>query len=279
MIDKMLTMRRQEKLYTLITGASTGLGRELAIQCAMRNRNLILVALPGRDLESLADDLMAMYAVEVKYFEMDLTQDQSIYQLVEAIKSDLNIDMLINNAGIGGTANLTESSVNEIDSIIQLNIRATSLLSRLLIPELLKHSRSFIMNISSIAAFTPIAYKTVYPASKAFIYSFSLGLNEEFSSKGLSVSVVHPGPILTNFNTTKRIIAQGFKAKLGLLNTASIAELSLKQCLAGKTVIVPGFWNRLNLMLMRLMPLKLACRVSSNIVKTELAAPLWTSAT
>lgn len=256
--------------YTLITGAGAGLGRAFAIQCARMGMNVLLVALPGGQAPSLARQIMAEYPVDARAFELDLSDaDQLQYHLPD-ILSAFPVDFLINNAGIGGTAPMAETPLAQIDRIIQLNVRATALLTRLMIPHLLQHERSFILNISSMAAFTPIAYKTVYPASKAFITSFSLGLREEFAGTGLSVSVACPGPILTNSGTARRIIGQGLKARLGLLPTHQIARVAVRQTLVGQPVIIPGVANRISHLLMQLMPGNLRLRLISREVKKEM---------
>lgn len=260
----------QAQTYTLITGASTGLGRELAIQCARMGRNIILVALPGSNTTSLAEDLSIEYRVTVKVFEFDLTDLPEMKAMVEQITSGYAIDFLINNAGVGGTSSITDTSLEKIDQIILLNVRGTALLTRMLIPHLLKHPSSYIMNIASMAAFMPIAYKTVYPASKAFISSFSLGLKEELAGTGLSVSVVYPGPIMTNTNTSRRIISQGMKGKMGLVSTPGIAAIALKRTLAREPVIIPGIMNRINHFFMRLLPMEWKLRIVSREVKKEM---------
>lgn len=258
------------KKYTLITGASSGLGKEFAIQCARKGMNIILIALPGGNTCSLAYHLMLEYYVDVQVFEFDLTDVSLLKARLEEITQRYAIDFLINNAGVGGTAAITGASVDKIDQIILVNVRSTALVTRLLIPHLLQHERSYIMNISSMAAFTPIAYKTVYPASKAFISSFSLGLKEELAGTGLSVSVVYPGPIMTNSLTSRRIIVQGAKGKMGLLPTSEIARMALRKTLAGDGVIIPGFMNRLNHMLMNIIPLALKLKIVSKAVKKEI---------
>jgi hypothetical protein len=256
--------------YTLITGASSGLGKEFAIQCARLGRNVILIALPGGNCASIARNLVAEFGIRAEVFEFDLTDDRALRSHVEHIIAHFDVDFLINNAGMGGTSAIMDTSVERIDQIIQLNVRSTALLTRLLIPHLLKNTKSYIMNISSMAAFTPIAYKTVYPASKAFISSFSLGLREEFAGTGLSVSVVYPGPIMTNSNTTRRIISQGLKGKMGLLSTPAIAAIALRKTLLHDPVIIPGLMNRINHLLMNLLPLEMKLKIVSRAIKKEM---------
>ncbi|MCW3467187.1 SDR family NAD(P)-dependent oxidoreductase [Chitinophaga nivalis] len=256
--------------YTLITGASSGLGREFAIQVAKAGRNIILIALPGGATRLLARSLVAECGVDVKVFEFDLTDSIELRYHINYIIQHYRIDFLINNAGVGGTSAMINTSLERIDQIIQLNVRSMALLTHLLIPHLLKNERSYIMNISSMAAFTPIAYKTVYPASKAFISSFSLGLREELAGTGLSVSVVYPGPIMTNSNTTRRVISQGRKGKIGLLSTTRIASIALRRTLQQQPTIIPGFMNRLNHLLMGILPMRLKLRIVSREVKKEI---------
>jgi uncharacterized protein len=257
-------------IYTLITGAGSGLGRAFAVQCARMGKNLILFSLPGSGLESLASELEKEYLVDVQFFEFDLRDTEALQWHANKVMEHFSIDFLISNAGIGGTSSLMETSLQRIDDIIQLNVRSTSLLTRLLIPHLLKQPSSYILNVSSMAAFTPIAYKTVYPASKAFISSFSLGLREEFAGTGLSVSVLYPGPIMTNCNTSRRIIHQGMKGKMGLLSTSDIARIALKKTMAGYPVIIPGIMNKLNQFLMWFLPLGFRLRIVSKEVKKEM---------
>ncbi|WP_436489428.1 SDR family NAD(P)-dependent oxidoreductase [Chitinophaga sp. ARDCPP14] len=256
--------------YTLITGASSGLGKEFAIQCARKGMNIILIALPGSRLQSMAENLELEYRICVKVFEFDLSDSDVLKQQLQLIIRDYPINFLINNAGIGGTSSITHTSLERIDEIMMLNVRSTVLLTHLLIPHLLKHPQSYIMNIASMAAFTPIAYKTVYPASKAFISSFFLGLKEELADTSVSVSVVYPGPIMTNSHTSRRIISQGLKGKMGLLSTPDIADIALRGTLAGHPVIIPGWMNKLNHILMQLLPLSFRMRIVSREVKKEI---------
>jgi short-subunit dehydrogenase len=257
--------------YTLITGASSGLGKEFSIQCAAMGMNVIMIALPGSNTFSLAAHLIMEYGVEVKAIEFDLTDTILLLKTLHELMADFDITFLINNAGIGGTVSIMESTIESIDRIIQLNVRGTVLVTQTLLPQLLKHEKSYILNISSMAAFTPIAYKTVYPASKAFVSSFSLGLREELQGTGVSVSVVYPGPIMTNSGVSTRIVEQGMKGRIGLLTTKEIVRIALRQTLAGKGVIIPGFWNRINHFLMSMIPTETKLRIVSGAVKKEMA--------
>lgn len=170
------------KKYVLITGGSAGLGKELVIQCASIGLNVIIIALPSGSLRSLARQIGLEFGVDIVIIELNLTDQPLLIEQLEYIKKNYKVNFLINNAGTGGTAELLSSSLNYIDNIVQLNVRAMTTVTSLMVPHLIENEESYIMNISSMAAFSPIAYKTVYPASKAFISSFSLGLREELKA-------------------------------------------------------------------------------------------------
>ena len=200
-------MKKDTKSYTLITGASKGLGRELAYEFAKRSNNLILVALPGEDLESFSRHLELKFKISVSYYEADLTKNNAPLELVKWVKNNFSVNILVNNAGVGGSMPFKESSVEYLDAIILLNVRALALITRQMLSELKKHSSAYILNVASLAAFSPIPYKTVYPASKAFVYSFSRSLKEELKGTSVSISIICPGQIMTNSDTVKRIKA------------------------------------------------------------------------
>jgi short-subunit dehydrogenase len=259
-----------DKKYTVITGAGSGLGKAFVLACAQRGHNVIMIALPGSPAQAIAGDIMAIYPVDVRVFLFDLTDETALKTHVQGIAANYAVDFLINNAGIGGTASFVTSTVEAIDKIILLNVRCTTLMTKLLLPSLTAHPKSYIINIASIAAFTPMAYKTVYPASKAFIASFSLGLQYELADKGVQVSVVYPGPIMTNSDTSGRLIKQGLKATLGLKSTDYIANLAINKTLAGKSIIVPGKFNRFNYYLTKFLPTKTKVGIISKTVKKEI---------
>jgi len=256
--------------YTLITGASKGLGREYAIACAQRGLNLILVSLPGEKLNTLAEFLSNRYKILTVFYELDLTRKESLLRLSDLIRLQYPVNMIINNAGFGGSRQFESSSLDYLDDMIQLNIRAVSLLIRLLIPELRKHSKAWIMNISSMAAFAPMPYKTIYPATKAFVHFFSRGLAAELKGTNISVSVVHPGPIMTNDEVKERIMKYGKLGRIYIVPAETVATVSIQEMLKGRKVIVPGRLNRFNRFLMKWLPEPLCITITSRMVRNEL---------
>lgn len=255
--------------YALVTGASRGLGREISEELAKRNFNLLLVSLDNENLDAVAYYLNRKYLIDVKFMEADLTKNDTVFQIANWA-NNYQVSVLINNAGIGGTRAFEEASPEYIDNIIQINIRATSMLTRLLLPNLKAQSASFILNVASMASFSPIAYKTVYPASKAFIWNFSRSLYQELKKTNVFVSVIHPGPMKTNPDVTARIEEQGVFGKMGLISTTRMAEIAIKQLFRRDNLVIPGILNKLNWFLMQLVPIWIRLCLVSNVVKREI---------
>ncbi len=182
------------KKYALITGASMGLGKSFAHELASRKINTLLVSLPHENLQAVSREISETYGTDSICFELDLTDPGSLQAMVEEVNDRFEVFMLINNAGIGGTMKFDRVRTEDIIKIIELNILVLSVLTHKLLPNLMRQPDGYVLNVSSMAACSPIGYKTVYPASKAFVHSFSLGLSEELKRTNVCVSVVHPGP-------------------------------------------------------------------------------------
>ncbi len=264
----------KEELYTVITGASRGLGKCLANECARRGRNLILVALSNEGVMETADELAGKYAIKAIGYETDLTSGENIYSLAEWIKSEYKIDMLINNAGIGGTNHFEEVKADFIDTIIQLNMKALVLLTHQLLPLLKSNRESFILNIAGIAAFGPMPYKTIYPASKAFVSSFSRGLNAELKGNNVSVSVAYPGGMATNSEVVERMNRYNFLVKSTFLSPGKTAKILIRKTLDHRTVIVPGLANKMSRLFIKFIPEDVRLNIfSRNLQKEMLVNP------
>lgn len=244
----------ENAIYTLITGASKGLGKALAIACAKRNQNLILLALPGEYISQFASYLTEHYNIKAFGFEADLTRDDEIYKLVDLINKNYDINILINNAGIGGSRSFQEVSTDYLNNILLLNIRALVILTHNLLTNLKKQPKAYILNIASMASFGPMPYKTVYPASKAFVYSFSRGLYEELKGTNILVSVAHPGGMATNPDVTNRINQYNRLIRSTILSPEYTAEIIIRQLLKNDALIIPGIMNKISWLFFKLCP-------------------------
>ena len=262
-------MNRSE-IYTVITGASSGLGKSLAIESAKSGRNLILVALPFESVSRVAYELEKIYKIKAVGYETDLTNDENIHSLAAWIRSNYKIDMLINNAGIGGTNHFGEAKTGYIDTIIQLNMKALVMLTHQLLPLLKQQEKSYILNIASMAAFGPMPYKTIYPASKAFVSSFSRGLNAEMKGTNISVSVAYPGGMATNPEITDRMAKYTGFVKSTFLTPETVAEILLRKTLNRKTVIVPGLVNKISRLFIKFVPEEIRLNIFSKNLQKEI---------
>lgn len=274
-----IIMDTKQNKYALITGASKGLGKAFATELASRGIPLMLVALEPDELQQLADELSGQYRIDVRWLAADFRDPDSVYRVAGWAADQAPVFLLINNAGLGGTRAFETASPDYMDTIIQVNIRATTLLTRLLLPHLKQQEKAYILNVASMASFSPFAFKTVYPASKAFVYSFSRGLHEELKHSNVFVSVIHPGPVKTNAEVTARIELQGWKGKMGLVSAEKIARIAIRQVFRRDSLILPGFLNKLNWLMMALLPNAWKLPLLSRAVKRELVISPDTNST
>lgn len=226
------------KQYAVVTGASQGLGKSFALELARKGINLILISLPDQDLGELSEQLKTDYHIDVVYFERDVSVTENILELTEKINANYDVFFLVNNVGVGGTKRMTDADISYITNIIKVNVTATSVFTHQLLPNLLKQENGYILNISSLAALGSLPYKTVYPASKAFIHTFSRGLNQELKDTNVSVSVVNPGAMPTNKNQCERLDKLGYLGKLTLKKPHKVARKCVKNAFKKEKVIV-----------------------------------------
>jgi short-subunit dehydrogenase/uncharacterized protein (DUF2062 family) len=257
--------------FTVITGASRGLGKSMARECAKRGFNLVLVALPGENIQSLAKSLKEEFQIETATIEADLTNPQELENVAAWINQNFKINNLVNNAGIGGTLPFDEASPQYVDNILLLNIRALVHLTHKLLPSIRQNRGGHILNIASMASFGPMPFKTVYPASKAFVYSFSRGLNAELKRYGITVSVAHPGGMATNPAVTERINRHNKLVKSTILSPEKTAEICIRQMLKNDTLIIPGIMNKLSWVFFKTCPVWLQLIIFRNSVQKEIS--------
>jgi uncharacterized protein len=241
--------------YTLITGASEGFGKALAIECACRKMNLILVALPGPELYSLAGFIKRNYCVDVISIEKDLCKDQSCIELFNEVNAlNLQVNMLINNAGIGSTVLFEEGSINLFEKQIKLNVLATTLITRLFLETLKRNSHSWILNVGSMSSFFYLPKKQVYGATKSFIYFFSKTLHKELKKDNVHVSVLCPGGMNTNLTLTLMNKTGNWLTRLSIMEPAEVVPVAIDGLLKRKEVIIPGRVNRFFMLLDKILP-------------------------
>ena len=225
--------------FALVTGASRGLGRSIAMELSARGLNTLLVGTKAT-VEQVCEEIKARYHTQSFAYMADL---------------------------IGGTRSFADAPTDYLENIIDLNVRCTALLTHALLPNLMQQKKSYVLNIGSMAAHNPTGYKTVYPASKSFVLSFSLGLREELKGTPVSVSVCSPGAMATNTEVTARIERQGFWGRATLKSTDRIARQCVQQMLRGKRIIVI---NPMAYLLSKIVPDCLRIPILTRIVKREI---------
>jgi short-subunit dehydrogenase len=250
------------RTYTLVTGGSAGIGEAFARACAKRGRNVLLVALPGAELEATAESIRAESGVDVRTLAVDLSALDGPARVYDwCLANRTPVDFLINNAGAAGTAVFETSPLEYSDARIMVNIRALVLLTRLFVSMLKESPRSYILNVGSLGGFSPIPYKSVYAASKAFVLSFSRAVREELKKTSIRVSVVCPNGVETNPGTFARIKSQGRFGRWSKIDRHALAETTLEAVFRGKSVVVPKVFNKVLLVAGKLIPDGLQAKV------------------
>ena len=240
--------------YTLITGASQGMGLEMARECASLGRNILLISLPKENLKVLSENISEKFNVQTDFYEIDLTEAKSAEEIYKWVKKkNYSIDFLINNAGFGGFGAFEEYTLSYVEKMIDLNIKATTRMTHYFIPELKKNSPSFILNNASMIANFPCPYKSVYAASKVYVKYFTEALRVELESFGISVSLLQPGATPTNDVVKNQIQKGGFIARVSVTEAHKVARKAVK----GKPIIIPGWKNRMSLRFLKILPYSL----------------------
>lgn len=240
-----MTKRRET---ALITGASGGIGLELARVFAEHGFDLIVVARRASELEELAERCRQEHGVQVHVRPMDLLALDAPAKLVQQLEEDdLEVDVLVNNAGLMDVGEFASIEVDRHERLLQLNVVVLTSLARRILPGMIRRRRGRILNVSSISAFQPIPLLALYAATKAFVLSLSESLSEELKGTGVTVTALCPGFTKTDMLDRARhehASAQGIPDFL-VSDVQDVAREGFEACLAGKAIVVPGRPNQL----------------------------------
>jgi uncharacterized protein len=254
----------------LITGASAGIGREFACQLAGRARSLILVARRDERLIELADQLQREHPkllVHIRKVDLaDLGQLQAFLDWLDREK--LEIDLLINNAGLGDSGPFAKSDPDRNKEMTLVNVATLTLVTRHLIPQMIAKHRGAILNVSSSAGFLPIPGSAAYAATKAYVTSFSEALRAELRGTGVSVCALCPGPVVTEFQQVAK--REGVQPNIGPKFLVVSVERAVRDALAAleadRPLVVPGYAMKVLMLIARVIPMsviRLVARMSS----------------
>ncbi|HIU11064.1 MAG TPA: SDR family NAD(P)-dependent oxidoreductase [Candidatus Onthocola stercorigallinarum] len=244
-------------MKALVTGASSGIGKEIAYYLASLGIDLIIVARNKEDLEKIKKDVN----VNVKIITMDLIIRDNVFKLYDMVKSD-DIDILINNAGFGLFGTFDETDLDREMEMIDLNVTTYHILTKLFLIDFLKKDSGYILNVCSSAGFMAGPRLSTYYATKNYITKLTLAINEELRQKGsnVSISALCPGPVNTNFNKA----AHGEFA-INEISPKYVAKLGIDKMFKKKMLIVPTFKMKLTLFLTRFAPLRLQLIIAYHI--------------
>lgn len=253
-------------VFTLVTGASSGIGRAFAEECAAQGQNVLLVALPEPTLEEVTSKLKDKYPEQsFDHLGVNLMeQDGSKLIFDWCFNKGYQVNLLINNAGLGNSGSFESMPFSFYHGQMQLNMCSLVGLTHRFLPVLKNQNRGYVLNVASMAAFYDVPYKSIYAATKRFVLSFSRSLNKELEDSNVSVSVLCPGGVLTNDDVKKRTQELGLVARKSALLPEEVAAYALKQVLKGKQVIVPGRLTRIVKFFGKFIPYRVQLNMMAN---------------
>jgi hypothetical protein len=258
-------------MQAIITGASKGLGNAIAHELAAKGYDLLLIARSEKILADEAALLAKQFSIQAKFLALDLSDQQAPAQIITwCHENNFNPTVLINNAGYACWGFFDSLDLTSQQRMMQVNMNTLVHLTHALLPELKNHSKSYILNVASTAAFQSVPTMALYAASKAFVRSFSRSLRYELKHTNVSVTCLSPGPIATNFIQQAGMEAMQKTAEKFEMTAREVARKGLADMFRGKSESVPGFLNFLNVRLSFIMPDALLEKVAANLYMSKL---------
>ena len=247
-------------MKALITGASSGIGRSIAIELSKKGYEIIAVAKDKNKLELLKNDIK-----NIKILSYDLTNSVSCIKLYEDLKNE-NIDILVNNAGFGEFGEFENTDLNKELDMIDLNIKAVHILTKYFLIDFKKKNSGYILNVSSSAAFQPGPLMSTYYSTKAYVLRLTTAIYEELrrDKSNVVVSVLCPGPVRTNFNNIANV-----KFEIKSVSSDYVAKYAVKKMFKKKLIIIPTLYMKILVFLNRILPTKLILKYAYNIQKRK----------
>ncbi len=258
----------------LVTGASSGIGADLARAFARAGRDLVLVARSRDRLDALARELWEAHGVRVRVVASDLASPKAAEAIYGALRADgIEIETLVNNAGFGLRGHFVELEPQRQSDMIQVNVAALTELCRLFAPEMVRRGSGHILNVAGLAAVMPGPLMAVYCATKAYVLSFSEALGNELRGTGVSVTCLSPGPTETRFGDTAGFSALRLFRVTAPMPSAAVAEAGRAALERGADLEVPGWRNRLLAASVRLLPTRTAARIARRMLESPPSEP------
>lgn len=258
-------MKDDNKTYTLITGATTGIGYQLTRLFAEDQNNIILVARDKEKLETVSNQFKNRN-IDIIYKSIDLSDMNECDRLIEFIEqNNIKVDTLVNNAGIGSFGDFKDLKFESEEKLIDINIKALTKLTNYFLPQIINNKRGGILNVASTAAFCAGPRMATYYASKSYVLNLTEAIYEEVRKYGIKVSCLCPGPVRTNFQN-RAGIKKTENAKRYLMDAEVVAKIGYKGFKQGKVVIIPGYKNKFLVVINKLIPRVISRKV---VLKTN----------
>jgi uncharacterized protein len=253
----------------LVTGASSGIGLELATLLARDRLDLVLVARSRERLEAIARGLTEEFGVAVTILARDLAQPETPADIARELEErGLAVDILINNAGFGVFGPFAQTPLTRELEMIAVNVAALTQLTKLLLPGMLARRRGRILNVASTAAFQPGPLMAVYYATKAYVLSFTEALANELDGSGITVTALCPGPTITGFQKQAGV-AQSRLRSILVMDAPEVARAGYEGMMRGKRLVIPGAGNRFFVEALRVTPRRLVTAIARRIQESK----------
>jgi short-subunit dehydrogenase len=246
------------KEFALITGATAGIGYELAKLFAANHFNLALVARDEARLKNVADELRAAHNIETIVLPKDLSNSAAPREILDALR-DTPVSVLVNNAGFGSQGAFAEEKLELSLNMMHVNMDALVQLTHLFLEPMLKRQSGRILNVASTAAFQPGPFTNIYYATKAFVFSFSVALAEELAGTGITVTTLCPGFTKTEFH--ERAGFQRSSRWLPMMSAQDVAQIGFRGLMNGKRIVIPGVRNKLTAAVSRRLPATFTAKI------------------
>jgi short-subunit dehydrogenase len=256
---------KNKSKWVLITGASGGFGADFAKQFAQAGFNVILVARSKDKLEKLAGDLRQQHGVETKVIACDLSIPGASKEIYEELEREGRaLYGLVNNAGFTVFGRFNETDFKAEQELMQVNMIVLTELTKYFLPGMVKRGEGRILNVASTAAFFPGPLMAAYYASKAYVLSFSEALASELEGTGVTVTALCPGPTATGFQQRGAMEDSKLVKGKKLMDSTTVVKIGYEALMKGKTVVVPGFQNRMQVLVPRFLPRKMVATMVKN---------------
>ncbi|HEY7501805.1 MAG TPA: SDR family oxidoreductase [Vicinamibacterales bacterium] len=250
------------KQTALVTGASGGIGEDLARLIAANGDNVVLVARSAGKLQALADELSRAHTIVASVLTADLSLPGAGEDVANRLAGrGVTVDILVNNAGFGTFNPFVRDDPRQLADMLQVNVAALTMLTRFLLPGMIERRKGRILNVASTAAFQPGPFMAVYYASKAYVLSLSEALAEETEGTGVTVTCLCPGPTRTGFQERAHIQKTRLLSVMSVMTSAEVARAGYDGMMAGRSLVVPGVRNKIGVQSLRFVPRRVATKL------------------